>query len=94
MEKGRLKTLVWLILLTIPVVMWAADEKESEYKELKCVKIFPAEDEEDVWFKSPAVIDVDDDGNVYAFDPNNHHFIYKMDAKCKRQTAFKNRQER
>ncbi|MCP4219612.1 MAG: 6-bladed beta-propeller [bacterium] len=67
----------------IPAVMWATEKKEPGFKELKHLKTFPAENEKDVWFKSPAVIDVDDEGNVYAFDPNNHHSIYRMDANGK-----------
>ncbi len=56
----------------------ATVEKEKPFKRLEQVRILPAEDEEDVYFKSPPVIEADDKGNLYAFDPNNHHFVYKI----------------
>ncbi len=76
------KRVVWFLLLLLPTITFAAQEAGT-FRELQFVREIPAETEEDVYFKFPAIIDMDKDGNIYAFDHNTHHFVYKISPQGK-----------
>jgi hypothetical protein len=82
MKTSRIFLCLFLAIILIFVNLPAKTGKESKpgFRELECVNTLPSENE-DIYFKSHAQIDVDDQGYVYAYDPNNHHFIYKIDLK-------------
>jgi len=71
----------FLFVALFPVAGWASDNPDKDLIALSCIKILPAEDEEEIWFKSHAIFDVDDDGYIYTFDPNHHHYVLKMDPQ-------------
>ncbi|MCP4151957.1 MAG: 6-bladed beta-propeller, partial [bacterium] len=71
--------LLIVILTTTPIT--AAEAADPNLPVLEFVKSMPCDTEENVYFKSAANIAVDKEGYLYAFDPNSHHFIYKMNRK-------------
>lgn len=81
--------LVLALILNVMLLLPAAEKKDEKQPiMLQLEQKYPASDNEAgelVYFKMTPILDVDFQGNVFAFDPRSHHFIYKLgpDSKCK-----------
>ncbi len=71
---------IFLIILPLIIDMWGYSETPKPV-ELEFIRTIPTEEQEDIFFKFPPVIAVDKDGYLYAFDPNSHHWVYKINRK-------------
>jgi len=77
MKSKIILVLVFVFGLIVPHKV-VKGEIEPKPLELEFVKDMVAENEEDVYFKYVPKIEIDQEKNLYAFDPNSHHFVYKI----------------
>jgi len=80
---------LFILLLLVSLILTpllragTAKTNTTDSVQLEWLQTYPAEEEEDVYFKFPPFIAVDKAGYLYAFDPNSHQFFYKIDREGK-----------